>query len=104
MAPLLMLSVPLGLTVSILTVSDLVVWFVALSVAWQSIRCVPSPVTLIVQVSGPMLVRTRSMVPSLQLGELALRPELPSLAVAATVSREALFQPLSPPAAWQPSR
>ena len=38
-----------GATVSILTVSDFCVWFVALSVAWQSIWWMPSLETLVVQ-------------------------------------------------------
>ena len=41
-----------GATVSILTVSDFCVWFVALSVAWQSIWWMPSLETLVVQVPG----------------------------------------------------
>ena len=44
-----------GATVSILAVSDFSVWFVALSVAWQSIWWMPWPETLIVQVREPAL-------------------------------------------------
>src|SRR5438876_6634456 len=66
-----------GFVVSILTVSDLSVWLVALSVAWQSIWCVPWPETLIVQLPAPAGVRLSGLAPSRQLGELASSPEPP---------------------------
>src|SRR5918912_472468 len=94
-----------GAVVSILTVSDLSVWLVALSVAWQSTRCVPSPETEVVQVPARTRsgVRVSAVVPSLQLGKEALRPEPESLAVTVSVTELVLFQPAAL-AVWLTSR
>src|SRR5215211_3433416 len=85
-----------GASVSILTVSCAVDWLVALSVAWQSITCVPLPETEIVQLPAPAGVRVSGVAPSRQLGELAFSPEPASEAVTVTVTGLEVFQPLLP--------
>src|SRR5215213_697871 len=89
-----------GSSVSILTVSCAVDWLVALSVAWQSITCVPLPETEIVQLPAPAGVRVSGVAPSRQLGELAFSPEPASEAVTVTVTGLEVFQPLLPLAGW----
>ena len=97
-------SVSDGATVSILTVSDLSVLLLALSVAWQSIWWMPSLETLVVQLPETPATRVSAVeVLSVQLGEPAASPEPASAEVIVTVTGELLFQP-APLALWLTER